>query len=298
MAFNTFQRLSSYWVKYDDYEIVKSDAGIKYIKPKDNAKPIVYDPLKDAEALVVDALNVGMLQMSGKDSKIIQTALLDFVHKYGLIGFMTALPTTPKFIEYKAVYLPKNHFIKEETMTTEDFLSLFFPFKQLDFHKKGKESTWEISGDNDIIALSMTFMNEPQAMNMSFQRDYCENYEWLLTHFKDLAFTLVTSYLYYEDFEDSDELTKELYQKGMAAFGSVAPTYHIALYDKPTIVWDFHSLALGIQMMFSFILTDEKKPLRVCRQCEKAFIAPHPKSVFCTPQCKNQHNVYKSRNKE
>lgn len=32
-------------------------------------------------------------------------------------GFMTALPATPDFITYHAVYLPKNHFIKEERMT-------------------------------------------------------------------------------------------------------------------------------------------------------------------------------------
>ena len=32
---------------------------------------------------------------------------------------MTALPTTPSFMDYEAVYLPKNHFIKEESMETE-----------------------------------------------------------------------------------------------------------------------------------------------------------------------------------
>ena len=31
---------------------------------------------------------------------------------------MTALPTTPSFMDYEAVYLPKNHFIKAETMET------------------------------------------------------------------------------------------------------------------------------------------------------------------------------------
>ena len=44
----------------------------------------------------------------------------------------------------------------------------------------------------------------------------------------------------------------------MAAFGGIAPTYHIELLDRPTIVWDFQSLLLGVQMMFSFMLTDEK----------------------------------------
>lgn len=61
----------------------------------------------------------------------IQKAILPFTVKYGLFGLMTALPTTPDFMEYEAVYLPKNHFIKEKTMSTEDYLNLFFPFDKL-----------------------------------------------------------------------------------------------------------------------------------------------------------------------
>ena len=88
---------------------------------------------------------------------------------------------------------------------------------------------------------------------------------------------------------------------GMAAFGGIAPTYHIALFDKPaatpTIVWDFHSLLTAIQLMFSFMLTDEEKPLRLCEHCQKAFVASRANNVFCSPQCKNQYNVYKNRAK-
>jgi len=35
-------------------------------------------------------------------------AVLAFVKKYGLLGFMTAIPTTPNFIDYDAVYMLKN----------------------------------------------------------------------------------------------------------------------------------------------------------------------------------------------
>ena len=109
----------------------------------------------------------------------------------------------------------------------------------------------------------------------------------------------LTSVLYYEDYDKTDEDTRNQYRQSMAAFDGNAPTYHIALLDKPTIVWDFHSLLLGIQMMFSFMLTDEQKPLRLCKHCTKAiFVASRPSTVFCSPRCKNQHNVYKSRAKE
>jgi len=106
-----------------------------------------------------------------------------------------------------------------------------------------------------------------------------------------------TSILYYEDYDIIDEDTRNLYRQSMAAFDGIAPTYHIALLDKPTIIWDFHSLLLGIQMMFSFMLTDDAKPLRLCKHCTKVFVANRPSAAFCSPQCKNRYNVYKSRAK-
>ena len=57
---------------------------------------------------------------------------------FGLLGLMTALPTTPEFITYDAVYLPKNHFIIQDTLSTEDYLAYFFPFDKISFVKKGR----------------------------------------------------------------------------------------------------------------------------------------------------------------
>ena len=53
-----------------------------------------------------------------------------------------------------------------------------------------------------------------------------------------------------------------------------------ALLDKPTMVWDFHSLLLAIKIMLSMMLTDEDHPLRLCRQCQKAFISRSPCQHF------------------
>jgi hypothetical protein len=57
---------------------------------------------------VVDALNLGRLASKEETSPILQEKILDFVQNYGLLGFMTALPTTADFMDYKQVYLPKN----------------------------------------------------------------------------------------------------------------------------------------------------------------------------------------------
>ena len=295
---NLFKRTSSNWARYDKYEWKEDKEGTLYITPSPDAKVSLYNPLKDSEQMVLKAVNLGLMCMDNDNTQEqLQNAIMDFVTCYGLLGFMTALPTTPDFITYHAVYLPKNHFIKEESMTTEKYLSYFFPFDKIDFVKKGMESSWS-TDDVQMMALIMTMKNKPQAVMMSFQKEYAERYDWLVTLFKDWAFTFMSSFLYYQDFDMLDDMQKQLYRQGMVAFGGIAPTYHIELLEHPTIVWDFHSLLLGVQMMFSFMLTDEKSSLKVCKHCGNAFVASRPNSVFCSGKCKNQYNVYKSRAKD
>ena len=163
--------------------------------------------------------------------------------------------------------------------------------------KKGIESTWNVASDRTLVALTMTFIDEPMAKNMSFQREYAEPYDWVAQQFKDWAFTLTMAILYYNDYDSIDEDARELYRKFMAAFGGIAPNYHIELLDKPTIYWDFHSLLLGVQMMFSFMLVDDDQPLRLCKHCQKVFLGSRSNAAFCSARCKNQYNVYKSREK-
>ena len=292
---NLFERTSSNWVRYSEYEWRAAEDGTLYLTPTKTAQPGIYDPLAEYQQIVLDAINIGRMESQGKTPQEIQKAIGQFAVKYGLLGLMTALPTTPTFMDYEAVYLSKNHFIKEETMSTKDYLHLFLPFHNPDVVKRGVESMWNIQNNRVMMALAMTMSDKPMAVNMSFQREYAEPYEWMKQQFIDLAFTFLTSVIFYEDYDDMTPDQRLLMQEGMTAFGGIAPTYRIALLDKPTIIWDFHSLMLGIQMMFSFMLTDSENPIKLCRHCTKAFVASRPSAVFCSPQCKNKHNVYKSR---
>ena len=61
------------------------------------------------------------------------------------------------------------------------------------------------------------------------------------------------------------------------------------------IVWNFHSLLVMIQMCFSFMLTDSDCDMKLCKHCGRAFIASRKGNEFCSPKCKNQYNVYKTR---
>ena len=284
-----FERVSSYWVRYDKY-VIRTDAkGVKYITAAPDARPDIFDPLEDAQTMVLDALNAGRLFFGKKAPEREQGAgILRFVHRYGLLGFITALPTTPKFMDYEKVYLPKNHFIREEALETEQFLDYFYPFKKPLLRKRGVKYTWEVEGDTDAVALELTFSSEPTAKKMSFQKEYAEPLDWVAKALKDMTFPFITSKYFYEHGDAFDADEKKLMAQGVAAFGGIAPTYRIALLDKPTIVWDFHSLLIGLQMMFSFMLAEDKTPLRMCDSCDTIFVANRKNQRFCCDKCRRK----------
>ncbi|MDO4277350.1 MAG: ATP-binding protein [Lachnoclostridium edouardi] len=104
---------------------------------------------------------------------------------------------------------------------------------------------------------------------MSFQREYAERCDWMKQQFTDWAFICVTSMLYYEDYDTMNQDTKLVMQQSMAAFAR-----------------DFYWMLLGVQIMFSFMLTDSDKPIQLCRHCTQAFIVSRPSAVFCSPSAR------------
>ena len=92
---NLFAQSRSHWVRYDRYEIKTGKDGKRYITPENTAKPDIYNPLKESSEMVLEALNVGMLMMNRSPEDEVEKAILAFATHYGLLGLMTALPTTP-----------------------------------------------------------------------------------------------------------------------------------------------------------------------------------------------------------
>ncbi len=286
---NLFEHTSAYWAKYASYEWRKAADGKEYLLPTTNAGADIYNTMKVADQLVLDAVNVGLLVMHKSPKEKVKNAIHRFACNYGLLGIMTALPTTPNFVEYEKVYLPKNQFIRQETMDTLAYMKLFFAFKMPDFHKRGIESVWNVSGDDRAeAALALTFSDDPRSKAISFMRSYGEPYEWLKEVFLDWAFTFMSSFLYYHDRDILDENALNLYRKGLACFEGNAPTYHLALREHPVIVWDFHSLMLTTKFMFSVKLTDAKNPMKLCEHCRMAFYAQRADSRFCSAECRNK----------
>lgn len=287
---NPFEHTSAHWVRYSDYEWRKAHDGNVYLMPVSGAQPAVYDPIPVAGDLVVDAINIGLMLFHKAADTEIRNAMLAFARQYGLLGLMTALPTTPRFIEYEKVYLLKNQFIRQESMDTDQYLKLFFPYKMPDLHKQGVESLWTVPGEDRMqAALAMTFHNDPQAKAMSFMKDYGERYDWLKEIFRDWAFTFVSSFMYYHDREIMDRNTLELYKQGLSCFEGNAPSYHLELRDHTVMVWDFHSLMMAIKFLFSMKLTDPDHPMKMCEHCQKAFIAKRADMRFCSEACRSKH---------
>jgi len=303
-----FSGASAGWAAYGEYEIIV-DNGERYVTPSMNSKVRDYDPLRLSAEIVIDALNVGLLCVKPtRNGAPAEKAILNFCAKYGLLGFMCALPTTPDFWEYDAVYLPKNPIIRAETMNPQEYMSIFFPKAKEDLQlKKAKAMQWFLSdilpsdeppigiGERETYALLLKFKDMPFALRRGFQRGYAEPYEWLHNQFRDWASMFLSAVLYYEE---KNETMKELHRRALSAFGGIAPHYKVVLNnDAPMLKWDFHSLLQTVQLLLSVMLTDTSHPLRACPECDKAFYAADPRAVFCSKECKNRYNVRKSRNK-
>lgn len=59
-------------------------------------------------------------------------------------------------MDYRYVYLPKNDFIRDESMETEAYTDLFFPFKKPTYRRDGDYVEWDVEVDRPLKALMLT----------------------------------------------------------------------------------------------------------------------------------------------
>ena len=180
-----FGKATARWIKYSEYDAVQSVSGDWYIIPTKDAVPSVYDPIEKAEEMVVEALNIGLKLMSGAndfytDERMIAEICV-FAEKFGLLGFMTGLPTTPEFMEYESVYLPKNRHIRKESMPSKEYANLFFPFDEKLNENPNPNRGYVAEGGGLVVSLAAR--TKPKAVEMTYQQTYAESADWLFTQF-------------------------------------------------------------------------------------------------------------------
>ena len=62
MAMNLFERTSSNWVRYSEYEWKMAEDGALYLTPTKAAQPGIYDPLAEYRQIVLDAIDIGRME--------------------------------------------------------------------------------------------------------------------------------------------------------------------------------------------------------------------------------------------
>ena len=275
------------FAKYDIKEINKK----KYIFPdsinkeQSSGAPLI-DIEKDfEESILINLLNIGKLAFYNETD--LEKSVLDFVNKYSTLGLINDLPLNKYFFLDDKIVLKDYNYIGNSDITTvvdkKKYFKLFFP----------------TCDDNQIKELinNVTKLTETPAMEKYILSDvnkllsgsnlYCEPLDMFIQYAKYLYSFL--NNISNEDNYKIDELLKQFEINNIK----------MSLSRKETLSVEFQITCLKQYIDYYFAKTVAKdiNLLKICKFCNKAFIANNPKAEYDTPQCKNKANVYKSRAK-
>jgi hypothetical protein len=278
-----FSNAITSWVKFTDYEIRSNENSEHYITPTEKAIGSVYNPMEQIQDIVLDILNIGRcIAFKKLSDENIERAVLNFVRKYGLLGVMTDIPMNDNFIELEETYINKSCFFSAGKAKTTDYLEMFFPFD-----KK--------IGERKLNAISIaTLTNRDPAFEFVFSVGYSEKMTWFATYCYEM-FRYFISCIEYNHVDDNQ--LNYAHRENINSFYKHKIRYSVTATDKVELVWDFASLKAMIDMYFISNVTGDEQPIKLCKHCGKVFFSTNNRSEFCTPRCRNQWNVYKSRQK-
>ena len=288
----------TFWFRYDGYEIKEIDEK-HYITPKENSKIIMYDPFDLADDILVDILMIGRC-VEKNDIEESNKKIMEFVERYGLLGELTYLPLNTDIVKQNKVYLPSGNLVSEkETLPTDEYIELFLKSKKKQkvvMKKSARGEILDLSVENEMNPLAL--IDRPAEYAVVFSRAYSECLVWIMHYARTL-------YLTFEAIENynkvQDAYTKQIYDTRIKEFNPSKIACKILIgknkEDKPVLEWNFNSLKLAIDTMFALNETTERKTVKMCKHCGKPFASQNLKAEYCSPQCRNQANVYKSRAK-
>lgn len=286
----------TFWFRYDGYEIKEIDEK-HYITPKENSKIIMYDPFDLADDILVDILMIGRC-VEKNDIEESNKKIMEFVEKYGVLGELTYLPLNTDIVKQNKVYLPSGNLVSEkETLPTDEYIELFLKCKKKQkvvMKKNARGEILDLSVENEMNPLAI--IDRPVEYAVVFSMEYSECLVWIMHYARTL-------YLTFEAIENyskvQDAYTKQIYDTRIKEFNPSKIACKILMgknkEDKPVLEWDFNSLKLAIDTMFALNETTERKTVKMCKHCGKPFASQNLKAEYCSPQCRNQANVYKSR---
>ncbi len=294
MEFN-FKSNSPYsYMRYGNYE-GKYKGKEQYLVPNPNAIINIrdlYDMFSKMDSILVDLLNMGRMCLEDDDERTKFASAYFFVKQYGLLGFMVDIPINTDFMLMDEVTLKEDNLISKNcVMKTKDYFELFFPFATND------QMSYTVT--NGKVVIESTFylqeMLQQSSLNdqLIYSNFYCEKVDWIVEYAKRMYS------IFKKIFDKQNNAIQEFnIEEDVIKYYFSGVPYKINMYGKkPEISWQPNSLKQAIDLSFGFMLCSEKNPLKICKHCGKVFYAKNPKAEYCSPQCRNQANVYKSREK-
>ena len=297
MKKNNEGNFRTFWFKYSEYEMLEIDEK-NYITPKENSKVTMYDPFDVADEILVDILMIGRY-IEKNDIASSNDKIMEFVTKYGLLGELTYLPLNSNIVVQEKVYLPSgNLVINKETLPTEEYIKLFLKCKkkQKINIEKNADGSIQLSVENEMNPLAI--IDRPAEYAVVFSRAYSECLVWIM-HYARTLYQTFEAIENYNKIEDA--YTKQIYDNRIKNFNPSKIACRVLMGDKkedlPVLEWNFNSLKLAIDTIFALNETTDRKTVKMCKHCGKPFASQNLKAEYCSPQCRNQANVYKSRAK-
>lgn len=293
--FNTSNPYS--YMRFTDYKIEEINGSL-YILPQDNEvnkTRTIYDLFSKIDTALVDLLNIGRMCKYNESENKILMSVLKFVEQYGMLGFMVEASRNQDFVKYNEVFLKEDNVVsKKRTMLYIQYYKYFFPLSD---RKTIVASILEREMEMEADPVLKSLLRDDDIGNQFiFSKYYCEKAEWFLTYAKKMYDLFCSTILIMDSnskFEDMEK-AKDLISK----FTATGVSYKINMYGFiPEISWQPNSLKQALDLVFGFFICSEKNSIKMCKHCEKIFFTKNLKAEYCSPQCRNQANVYKSRAK-
>jgi len=279
-----FSNAFAAWVRHDDYELRTDEFNDIYIMPTEKSKATIYNPVEQARDMAVDALNLGReIDASDFDAKTMMGQIRQFVYKYGFLGVMVDIPLNDNFFTAGETYVTSNPFFPlDEKIDTQEYMANFFPF--------GETVPQLEQTDASISA----FAGRGPVYEYVFSGAYSERLAWYVSYFQTL-YTLFDACLKYAD--EPEVFRAIAYRTSILRYSDHKLRYSISAAGRPVMRWEFASLKAVIDLFVVGCITDPAQPIRQCKHCGKIFYRDDLRMEFCSPQCRNKFNVYKSRAK-
>ena len=282
MTNEIFKNAFAAWVRYDGYEMREGGWSDTYFVPSPGAKATIYNPVDVARDMSIEAMNLGRVMDSCEyDFPDISKQLLQFVRKYGFLGVMVDVPVSDNFYEAEEThFIPNPFFPVDKKMDTQEYMAKFFPFEDA---VPQLEQT-----DTSISA----YAGRKPIYEYVFSSAYSEWLMFYVSYFQNLykLFSACMTYV------DKPQVFRAMaLRTGILQYSDHKLRYSIVAAGQPVMRWEFASLKAVMDLFVVGCITDPAQPIRQCKHCGRIFFRDDLRMEFCSPQCRNKFNVYKSR---